>query len=364
MPPDQDTARLRRVPPAPPVAPVPPRPTRPPAPPPAAFTTPATAPGPQLPPPPAAFKVAHRPSWPPGEPPARAFTEGPAGAPYLPPPSHRRPAGPADPGDPGQATAGPPHPPYTRRPGTTAAALACVILGVGLIGGAVTGSWLTDESSADPASAAGYASLRALWHSTPVDTFFPPTLTGDAAGPGGADRTWTRIAVAPDGVCAGAFDPLLLKTLRTVGCERVLRATYVDVTNSAVVTVGMAFTKAEPAAMEALDARFTGEKLAERADLMPRTYPVTGTVAASFGDGQRASWTVNVLTEAPVVVYAVSGFADGRDVRDPQPAARAAADGARTTVAQAGLGHDAQGVAERIGRGLRTTVSTATEPPG
>ncbi|MFI6082185.1 hypothetical protein ACIBBB_14620 [Streptomyces sp. NPDC051217] len=250
-----------------------------------------------------------------------------------------------------------------RHPGRTAAAIACVVLGLGLIGGAVTGTWLTGDSSADPAPGAGYAPLRTLWHSTPVDTFFPRTLKGDGAGPGGADRTWTRLAVAPDSGCTGALDPLLLKTLRPVGCERVLRATYVDATSSTLTTVGMVFTEAEPAGMEALDARFTDEKLNERSDLMPRTYPVKGTLAAGFGDGQRASWTVNVLTEAPVVVYAVSGFADGRQVRDPQPVVKATADGAKTAAAQSGLGHDAKGVADRVERGLRTTASKATEKP-
>lgn len=251
----------------------------------------------------------------------------------------------------------------SRHAGRTAGAIVCVVLGLGLIGGAVTGTWLTGDSSADPAPGAGYAPLRTLWHSTPVDTFFPRTVKGGGAGPGGADRSWTRVAVAPDSGCGGALDPLLLKTLRPVGCERVLRATYVDATSSTLTTVGMVFTEAEPAGMEALDARFTDEKLGERTDLMPRTYPVKGTLAAGFGDGQRASWTVNVLTEAPVVVYAVSGFADGRPVTDPQPVAKATADGAKTAAAQAGLGHDAKGLADRVERGLRTTAGKATEKP-
>ncbi|WUX11333.1 hypothetical protein OG275_05400 [Streptomyces niveus] len=251
-----------------------------------------------------------------------------------------------------------------RHPARTAGALVCVVLGLGLIGGAVTGSWLTGDSSADPASNAGYAPLRTLWHSTPVDTFFPPTLTGVSAGPGGADRTWNRVAVAPDSGCAGALDPLLLKTLRTVGCERVLRATYTDATNTSVITVGMVFTSAEPAAMKALAARFTDEKLTERGDLMPRTYPVKGTIAADFGSAQRASWTVKVLDQAPVVIYAVSGFADGRRVPDPQPVDKATADGAKTAAAQSGLGHDAAGIADQIETALSGSVSTATESSG
>ncbi|WP_249416417.1 hypothetical protein [Streptomyces sp. TS71-3] len=248
-----------------------------------------------------------------------------------------------------------------RMPPRAASAAACVVLGLGLIGGAVTGSWLTGDSSAAPGPAQSFAAAAELWHNTPVDALFPPVVQGDGAGPGGADRTWTRVAVAPDSGCAGAFDPLLYKALAPVGCLRLLRATYTDATHSSVTTVGLLFTKADPVAMRALRQRFTGEGLDRRGDLMPRAYPAKGTPAAGFGDGQRASWTVSVLTEAPVVVWAVSGFADGRTVQDPQPAADAMRPSATTAPAQAGLGFDAKGLADRVERGLRKSVSTDTE---
>ncbi|WP_328911321.1 hypothetical protein OG230_06485 [Streptomyces sp. NBC_00234] len=251
-----------------------------------------------------------------------------------------------------------------RHPARTAGAAACVVLGLGLIGGAVTGTWLTGDSSADPGARTAYSEGRSAWHSVPVATLFPATLKGDGAGPGATDRVWTRVAVAPDSTCTKGLDPLLLKTLRPVGCARMVRATYTDATHSSVVTVGMVFTEADTEGMRALDARFTGQRLDRRADLMPRTYAPEGTVASGFGDRQRASWTIHVLTEVPVVVFAVSGFADGRPVGTPQPAAEAMAAGATTAVAQAGLGHEAKGVADRVERGLRRTVTARTEQPG
>ncbi|MEU9442061.1 hypothetical protein AB0D42_14305 [Streptomyces sp. NPDC048304] len=244
----------------------------------------------------------------------------------------------------------------------TAVAAACLVLGLGLIGGAATGSWLTDGGG-DAGAGDHFATAGALWHSVPVDQLFPPTVQGPGAGPGGADRTWTRIAVAPDGGCAHAFDPLLQKVLAPVGCRRLLRATYTDATQSYVTTVGLLFTKADPAAMSALAHRFRTERLDRRADLIPRPYAAEGTAAAGFGDRQRASWTISVLTDAPVVVYAVSGWADGRDVDTPQPAADAVTDGATTAPAQAGLGNEAQGLADRIERRLRQNLGTATEKP-
>ncbi|MFC4327152.1 hypothetical protein ACFPC0_04795 [Streptomyces andamanensis] len=243
-----------------------------------------------------------------------------------------------------------------------ALAAACVVLGLGLIGGALTGSWLTGDSG-DGGGAGTFAAAGTLWHSIPVDRLFPPTVDGRGAGPGGADRTWTRIAVAPDSGCADAFDPLLRKALSPVGCTRLLRATYTDATQSFVTTVGLLFTKADAPAMRSLAVRFRDEGLDRRTDLLPRPYAAPGTVAAAFGDRQRASWTVSVLTEAPVVVYAVSGWADGRAADAPQPAADAMKAGAATPAAQAGLGHEAKGLADRIERGFRTTAGQATEKP-
>ncbi|MER6069075.1 hypothetical protein ABT187_09490 [Streptomyces sp. NPDC001817] len=244
----------------------------------------------------------------------------------------------------------------------TAAAAACLVLGLGLIGGAVTGSWLTDDGG-DDASGDHFVTAGALWHNAPVDQLFPPTVQGPGAGPGGADRTWTRIAVAPDTGCAQAFDPLLSKVLAPVGCQRLLRATYTDATQSYVTTVGLLFTKADPAAMSALAHLFRTERLDRRADLMPRPYAAKGTEAAGFGDQQRASWTISVLTDAPVVAYAVSGWADGRSVDVPQPAADAVSAGAATAPAQAGLGNEAQGLADRIERRLRQSIGRPTEKP-
>ncbi len=247
------------------------------------------------------------------------------------------------------------------RPQVVAAAV-CLVLGVGLITGAVTGSWLAGDSG-DGGARSAYTEAGELWRSVPVDQLFPPTVQGQGAGPGGADRTWTRVAVAPDGDCAGAFDPLLAKALAPVGCHRLLRATYTDATRSHVTTVGLLFTEGDPAAQTSLAKRFEKEGLGRRSDLMPLPYAAQGTAADGFGARQRASWTVSVLTDAPVVVYAVSGWADGRGVDDPEPAEEATESGATSAAAQAGLGHEAKGLADRVERALRKHVGTPTEHP-
>ncbi len=236
-----------------------------------------------------------------------------------------------------------------------AAVAACLVLGLGLVGGAVTGSWLVGDSEAAGARDS-FVAARSLWHSVPVDQLFPTRVAGQGAGPGGADRAWTRIAVAPDSGCKNAFDPLLRKALAPVGCQRLLRATYTDATQTYVTTVGLLFTKADATAMASLAKRFTDEELDRRTDLMPRPY------GPGLANDQRATWTVSVLTDAPVVVYSVSGWADGRTVDEPQSAEDAMESGATTAPAQAGLGHEAKGLADRIERALRKQVGPyATE---
>ncbi|MFH8345550.1 hypothetical protein [Streptomyces sp. NPDC018045] len=303
---------------------------------------------------------------------SEAFWNAPGGAearPQVPaaPPRPAQPRAESAPPPTGHPLSGPPVPPAPTAPPyaaktsrRTALAAAGLVLGLGLVVGATTGTWLADDPDGSPAAEAVFAHGREAWHSAPVDTLFPRTLNGLSTGPGGADRTWVRAAVAPDSGCAGAFDPLLAKALAPVGCGRLVRATYVDATHTNLVTVGAVSTKADRTAMKDLRRRFATELLDTRTDLMPRPYAAKGTPAAGFGPEQRASWTLRVLDDLPVVVYAVSGFADGRTVDAPQPAAEATRKGATTAPAEAGLGHDAKAVTERIEQTFRKQATRAT----
>ncbi|MGK5531959.1 hypothetical protein, partial [Streptomyces sp. URMC 129] len=236
-------------------------------------------------------------------------------------------------------------------------AVVCLVLGAGLLGGAAAGTWLAGDGDDRTPAQVAFDEGREVWREVPVDELFPPEITAEKAGPGGADRRWLRVAVAPDSGCDGAFDPLLTEVLAPLGCHRLVRATYTDDTGTNVTTVGLLFTGAGPAAMTALSERLTGDGLAARPDLLPRTLPVPGTPAEDFGDAQRGSWTIGVVPGLPVVAYAVTGFADGRAVPEPEPAAEATADGHHSTIALAGLGHDAQALADQVTRGVRVEAA-------
>ncbi|WP_158710336.1 hypothetical protein [Streptomyces sp. NRRL F-5126] len=251
------------------------------------------------------------------------------------------------------------HAEHGRSPRRTAAAIALLVLGLGLIGGAIAGNRLLADDNARPSAVSRFDAARALWHSTPVDALFPPVLDGAGAGPDGADRTWTRLGVAPASDCAGALDPALAAAVRTAGCLRVVRATYRDATSSDVTTVGLVFTEAGPAAMSALRTTFGARHVAENTALLPAAYPVPGTAAASFGARQRATWSIDVLTEAPVVVFSVTGFADGRTVAAPEPAEHAMRPHGTSAAAQAGLGFEAAGIADRVERAVHARTAAA-----
>ncbi|MHA4778505.1 hypothetical protein L1085_028955 [Streptomyces sp. MSC1_001] len=286
-------------------------------------------------------------------------TDGPAGVPHLPPYGHTYGHTAPPPEGPGETTTRL-RPVRERRTGRRIAVAVCAVLGIGLIGGSLAGVWLAAAEPGKPAEPAGYTEAMDLWHNAPVDTLFPRTLPGPGAGPGAAARTWTRIVVAPDAACTPAvLAKGLLATLRPLGCERVLRATYTDATASSVLTVGLVFTRADAPAQRTLGGT-TGLTARLGADVPP-ALSGPGTVAARFGAAQRASWWLSAPADLPVVVTAVSGFADGRAVTGPQPADRAMAAGRTDATAQSGLGHEAKGITVRIERLLRATVAAAVE---
>ncbi|MFJ7268404.1 hypothetical protein ACIQV3_17485 [Streptomyces sp. NPDC099050] len=236
--------------------------------------------------------------------------------------------------------------PPRRRPGKVFAAALCGLLGLGLTGAAgyqAVSDHRDAQRRVDPAVA--YRKAASLWHSAPADTLFPPVLDGQGAGPGGADRTWTRITAPADAGCSEALAADWQALFAETGCTRVLRATYTDATRSSLITVGMVFTPADATAMESLRGRLTA----------PSGY--------RFRDNRRAAWAASVVPEAPVVVYSVSAFADGRRLGAPSPAEDKMAEDAKGRVAESGLGYEAQALADLMEDTVRTLAATASGLP-
>jgi hypothetical protein len=116
----------------------------------------------------------------------------------------------------------------------------------------------------------------------------------------------SRVGLAKQASCAAATDPTAAAVLDREGCAAILRATYVDATDSYVVTVGAAVLPgtAKAAAAAGAIARAGG------AGPAVHTVPVKGTPAAGFTDRRRQlSGAVSAGTY--VVLYTV-GYADTR----------------------------------------------------
>lgn len=150
---------------------------------------------------------------------------------------------------------------------------------------------------------------RAAWRTMPVDSLFPPTLDR----PGG--EQYIRLGVADPAGCdvlPAAFVAALAKDAPGTTCDRVLRATYADSTQTVVATVGVVVVGGTAAQRDQVWRGWTPDSDSRDADLMPSTFAVPDSVAAQFTDAQRISWNSQTSSDGSFLVYAVSGFLDGR----------------------------------------------------
>jgi hypothetical protein len=144
--------------------------------------------------------------------------------------------------------------------------------------------------------AAGAIFPASVSYPAPVALTDDPSLTLSAR----------RVGVAKQASCASATDPAAAAALDREGCAAMLRATYVDETDSYVVTVGAAVLPG--AAKAATAARAIASTHGARSAV--HAVPVKGTPAAAFTDKRRQLSGV-VSAGTYVVLYTV-GYTDTR----------------------------------------------------
>ena len=140
-----------------------------------------------------------------------------------------------------------------------------------------------------------------------------------------------RVGVAKQASCASATDPVAAAALEHDGCAAMLRATYVDGTDSYVVTVGAAVLPGTAKASSAARAIAGADGVRSAVHAVP----VAGTAAASFTDKRRQLSGV-VSAGTYVVLYTV-GYAD---TRPKEPVTGDSYTDAEMTSAGAGVAHD------------------------
>jgi hypothetical protein len=173
------------------------------------------------------------------------------------------------------------------------------------------------------------------WRDVAAGAIFPASVSYPAPVALNDDPSLTlsaqRVGVAKQASCASATDPAAAAVLDREGCAAMLRATYVDETDSYVVTVGAAVLPGAAKAVTAARAIAS----ANGARSAVHAVPVKGTPAAAFTDKRRQLSGV-VSAGTYVVLYTV-GYADTRP-KEPVTGDRYAE--AEMTSAGTGIAHD------------------------
>jgi hypothetical protein len=207
-----------------------------------------------------------------------------------------------------------------RRPSVVVVAVAALVLLLGAVGflvsaGGVASQLLPRRFTGAQQAAIMNWEVAGRWRDLPAGTIFagsigyPQPAVLDGTG-NSLSLSAHRVGIAEQAPCRSAVDPAAAAALVREGCEAVLRATYVDGTDSYVVTVGVA---AFAGGAQAVAAERQIDAVKPRAGaLAPGVLPVAfaGTPAAYFTAGSRQ------ITEASadgsyLVMYAI-GYADGR----------------------------------------------------
>jgi hypothetical protein len=194
------------------------------------------------------------------------------------------------------------------------AAVAALIFGVAGLAVALTGvafQLLPRQFSADQQRQITDWEVGKRWRTLPAGAIFPaslryaaPAVLSDVPK---LQLTADRIGIASQASCATATDPAAVGAmLARHGCEAMLRATYVDGTDSYVITVGVA---AMPGSAEVNAAK---RELAGvgGSNGGVGTVPVAGSLAAAFTNSRRQLSAS--MAAGPYLVFYTIGYTDGR----------------------------------------------------
>jgi hypothetical protein len=232
------------------------------------------------------------------------------------------------------------------------AAVAALVLGVAGLAVALTGvafQLLPRQFSAEQQRQITDWEVGKRWRTMPAGTIFPGSLHYELhyelslalGGDLNLQLTADRIGIASQASCAAATDPAAVgAVLARNGCEAMLRATYVDGTDTYVITVGVAAMPGS-AQVNAAKRELAGVVGGSNGAGV-RTVPVAGSLAALFTDSRRQ--LSDSMAAGPYLVFYAIGYTDGR------PSVPVSADGyadAEMTNAGAGV---ARAVASEVGK--------------
>jgi hypothetical protein len=207
-----------------------------------------------------------------------------------------------------------------RRRGSVTALVALILgvigLGASLVGVAV--QLLPRQFTAAQQQKIMAWEVGKRWRVLPAKSIFPasiqyrpPSVLEDGTA---LTLSAQRIGIAPQSVCSAAADRPVALLLTRYGCQALLRATYVDDTDTYVLTVGVAVLPGQAQAGQVerslTEPRLTDARGAPAAAAGVRAVSFKGTSAAGFTDSRRQI-SASVMKGPYVVMYTV-GYTDGR----------------------------------------------------
>ena len=234
------------------------------------------------------------------------------------------------------------------------AAVAALVLGVAGLAVALTGmafQLLPRQFSAEQQRQITDWEVGKRWRTMPAGTIFPASLhyelhyelSSALGGDLNLQLTADRIGIASQASCAAATDPAAVgAALARNGCEAMLRATYVDGTDTYVITVGVAAMPGS-AQVNAAKRELAGVVGGSNGAGV-RTVPVAGSPAAAFTDARRQLSAS--MAAGPYLVFYTIGYTDDRP---RQPVTADNYGDAEMTAAGAGV---AQAVASEVGKSV------------
>jgi hypothetical protein len=196
-------------------------------------------------------------------------------------------------------------------------AAVVVLLAVGLCGLAAAAAGVAHEVLPRQFSAAQQQQIMAWemsrrWRAMSAGEIFPAAIgyqvPADALQASqGLELSASRLGIARQGACSADVSVLAAKILTAGHCLALLRATYVDASQSMVVTIGVAVL---PGAAQAALADRRLSAPGRGLTLAVGAFAVPGTAAGAFRDRQRQ--LSDAVSEGPYVIMSAGGFADGR----------------------------------------------------
>jgi hypothetical protein len=194
--------------------------------------------------------------------------------------------------------------------GLGVAALVLGMLGLAISAAGVAGQLLPRTFTAGQQQRITAWEVARRWRTQQAGKIFPVTVTYQLpatvlSAAAELPLSASRLGIARQASCAAASMPAAETVLARHGCAAMLRATYIDSTESLVVTVGVAVMPNDSRAAAAVGQLSSGRQ--PRAGVRPLAFP--GTLSATFGSGERQlSWATS---DGPYLILSTVGYADG-----------------------------------------------------